>query len=200
MKQRYFVFCRIVALSPSDSAKASLVNRRSILRLIFTTLSRDVARFNVINWRANDSSVMTPLPSKQRARRAKHCPISRGWRLTTDRQSAWMAVVHCRPRSLWRHYECRQLDASTDGTAPGQQYSPPSLLQRALTSPLTPRIPFTAVDGCSEWNARRGRTGASRRRRQSVALAGFGDRFLRNETGHRFEKRVPVNPVTVVEP
>jgi len=27
---------------------------------------------------------------------------------------------------------------------------------------------------------------------QTVALAGFGDRFLRNKTGHRFEKRVPV--------
>ena len=24
------------------------------------------------------------------------------------------------------------------------------------------------------------------------ALAGFGDRFLRNETGHHFEKRLPV--------
>ena len=65
---------------------------------------------------------MTALPShrcKQRARRAKHCPISRGWWLTTDRQSAWTAVVHCRPRSVWRHYECRQdwqVDASTHGT------------------------------------------------------------------------------------
>ena len=155
---------------------------------------------------------MTALPShrcKQRARRAKHCPISRGWWLTTDRQSAWTAVVHCRPRSVWRHYECRQdwqVDASTHGTAPycclsspcvairwtrlyvyspllfsylmvtsnycdavrhqftrpavricclcsGQQYSPPSPLQPALTSPPPPCIPFTAVDGCSEWNA-----------------------------------------------
>jgi len=74
----------------------------------------------------------------------------------------------------------------------GQQYSPPSPLQPALSSPPPPRIPFTAVDGCSEWNAGRRRTGASQRRRQSVALAGFGDRFLGNETGHRFEKRVPV--------
>ena len=39
----------------------------------------------------------------------------------------------------------------------GQQYSPPSPLQPALTSP-PPRIPFTAVDGCSEWNAGWGRT------------------------------------------
>jgi len=200
---------------------------------------------------------MTALPShrcKQRARRAKHCPISRGWWLTTDRQSAWTAVVHCRPRSVWRHYECRQdwqVDASTHGTVAyllhvlpyvglvrmftrhcrsvisrwlvttvtllvavrhqfmwpvvgvcclcsGQQYSPPSLhcSRHSLLLPL-PRIPFTAVDGCSEWNAGRRRTGASQRRRQSVALAGFGDRFLGNETGHRFEKRVPV---TVLQP
>jgi len=59
-------------------------------------------------------------------------------------------------------------------------------LQPAVTSPL-PRIPFTAVDGCSEWDAGRGRTGASSRRRQWVTLAEFGDRFLRNETRHRFE-------------
>jgi len=52
----------------------------------------------------------------------------------------------------------------------GQQYSPPSPLQPALTSPPPPRIPFTAVEG-------RGRTGASRRRWQSVVLAGFGDGF-----------------------
>jgi len=108
-------------------------------------------------WQRRDLMILLPAHrGKQRARRAKYCPIAWGWRLTTDRQSAWTAVVRCRPRSLWRHYECRQVDASTDGTAPGQQYSPPSLLQRALTSPLTPRIPFTAVDGCSEWNARRG--------------------------------------------
>jgi len=43
----------------------------------------------------------------------------------------------------------------------GQQYSPPSPLQPALTAPPPPRIPFTAVDGCSEWNAGRGRTGAT---------------------------------------
>ena len=81
----------------------------------------------------------------------------------------------------------------------GQQYSPPSPLQPALTSPLPPRIPFTAVHGCSEWNAGRGRTGASRHHRQSVALAGFGDRSL---TGHRFEKRVTGTgyPVTVLQP
>ena len=59
-------------------------------------------------------------------------------------------------------------------------------LQPAVTSHL-PGIPFTAVDGCSEWDAGRGRTGASRRRRQWVTLAEFGDRFLRNETRHRFE-------------
>ena len=74
----------------------------------------------------------------------------------------------------------------------GQQCSPPSPLQPALTSPPSPPIPFTPVVGCSEWNAGRGRTGASRRRRQSLALAGFGDWFLRNESGHRFRKRVPV--------
>jgi len=91
----------------------------------------------------------------------------------------------------------------------GQHYSPPSPLmdsyiialfyigvhaplQPALTSPPPPRIPFIAVHSFSEWNAGRGRTGASRRRRVWVALAGLGDRFLRNETGHRFEKRVPV--------
>jgi len=74
----------------------------------------------------------------------------------------------------------------------GQQCSPPSPLQPALTSPPSPPIPFTPVVGCSEWNAGRGRTGASRRRRQSLALAGFGDWFLRNESGHRFQKRVPV--------
>ena len=40
--------------------KASLValNRQSILGLIFTTLLRDLARFNVINWWANDSGVI----------------------------------------------------------------------------------------------------------------------------------------------
>ena len=151
MKQRYFVFCRIVALSPSDSAKASLVNRRSILRLIFTTLSRDVARFNVINWRANDSGVMTPLPSKQRARRAKHCPISRGWRLTTDRQSAWMAVVHCRPRSLWRHYECRQVDASTDGIAPYCCLSSPCIAIRWTRSYVYSPLSFSYLTVTSNY-------------------------------------------------
>jgi len=48
-------------------------------------------------------------------------------------------------------------------------------LQPALTSPPLPRISFTAIEGCIEWNAGRGRTGASRRRRQSVTLAEFGD-------------------------
>jgi len=51
-----------------------------------------------------------------------------------------------------------------------QQYSPPSSLQPALNSPPPPRIPFTAVDGCSEWNAGRGRTGASLRCRRSRLL------------------------------
>ena len=42
------------------SVKASLValNRQSILGLIFTTVLRDLARFNVINWWANDSGVI----------------------------------------------------------------------------------------------------------------------------------------------
>jgi len=74
----------------------------------------------------------------------------------------------------------------------GQQYSPPSPLQPALTSP-PPHIPFTAVDGCSEWNrGRGGRVPAGAADSRSRLLDSVGDRFLRNETGHHFEKRVPV--------
>ena len=52
--------CFSFFINDIDKGKASLValNRRPILGLIFTTLSRDLARFNVINWQVSDRGVI----------------------------------------------------------------------------------------------------------------------------------------------
>jgi len=71
----------------------------------------------------------------------------------------------------------------------GQQYSPPSPLQPALTSPPPPRIPFTAVDGGA------GEDGCQPAPLTVSRACWIRWRFLRNETGHRFEKWVPVTPL-----